>query len=94
MPPRNPPGHLLPVVPASAPLGSQPLILPSLIKAFIRRALLIVAVPYFLLSCFQAALPGRSQTLTPACSQLRATRGERESSIRWGHCEENREVVL
>lgn len=68
--------------------------LASLVKAFIRRALLTAAVPYFLFSCFWAALPGRLQTMTPACSQLRATRGEWESSIRWGHCEENGEVVL
>lgn len=96
MPPRDPPGCLSPEVRASAPLGSQLLILPSLIKAFIRRALLTAAVPYFLFSCFWAALPGRLQTMTmtPACSQLRATRGEWESSIRWGHCEENGEVVL
>lgn len=94
MPPRDPPGCLFPEVTASAPLGSQLLILPSLIKAFIRRALLIAAVLYFLFSCFQAALPGRLQTMTPACSQLRATQGEWESSIRWGHREENREVVL
>lgn len=72
MPPKDPPGCLFPEALASHPLALSFSSCQPLIKSFIRRALLIAAVRYFLFSCFQVDSLGRLLIMTPACSQLRA----------------------